>query len=92
VKLIEQFPELAVGSSKRDAEEELDQESSQRRKIGESSELAEDPRDKEADELLQEELQQMMIIVPKQWINIATLQTKYLLIDWEIYTEGTRKY
>ncbi|GJV36546.1 putative ribonuclease H-like domain-containing protein [Tanacetum coccineum] len=51
------IPELPAGSSKRDAEEELDQESYKRQKIGESSELAEEPRDKEADELSQEELQ-----------------------------------
>ncbi|GJT89584.1 putative ribonuclease H-like domain-containing protein [Tanacetum coccineum] len=38
--------ELAAGISKRDAEEELDQESSKRQKIGESSEPAEEPRDK----------------------------------------------
>ncbi|GJS10309.1 hypothetical protein Tco_0367105 [Tanacetum coccineum] len=50
-------PELAAGSSKKDAEEELDQESSKRQKTGKSSELAEEPRDKEADELSQEELQ-----------------------------------
>ncbi|GJV91883.1 hypothetical protein Tco_1539696 [Tanacetum coccineum] len=43
-------PELAAGSSKRAAEEELDQESSKRQKTGESSKLAEEPRDKEADE------------------------------------------
>ncbi|GKE38198.1 hypothetical protein Tco_1461603 [Tanacetum coccineum] len=42
-------PELASGSSKRDAEEELDQESSKRQKTSESSELAEEPRDKEDD-------------------------------------------
>ncbi|GJZ57977.1 hypothetical protein Tco_0613471 [Tanacetum coccineum] len=51
------IPELAAGSSKRDAEEELDQESFKRQKTGESSELAEEPRDKEANELSQEELQ-----------------------------------
>ncbi|GKA35442.1 hypothetical protein Tco_0721933 [Tanacetum coccineum] len=56
-------PEFSSRSSKRDAEEELDQESSKRQKTGESSELAEEPRDKEADELSQEELQQMMIII-----------------------------
>ncbi|GJX87199.1 hypothetical protein Tco_0339213, partial [Tanacetum coccineum] len=84
--------ELAVGSSKRDAEEELDQESSKRQKTCESSELAEESRDKEANELSQEELQQMMIIVPDQGMNVEALQTKYLIIDWEIYTEGTRKY
>ncbi|GJU46154.1 hypothetical protein Tco_1203420 [Tanacetum coccineum] len=65
-------PELAAGSSKRDAEEELDQE--------------------KADELSQEELQQMMIIVPEQGMNVEALQTKYPIIDWEIYTECTRKY
>ncbi|GJX25659.1 putative ribonuclease H-like domain-containing protein [Tanacetum coccineum] len=43
--------ELVAGSSKRAAEEELDQESFKRQKTGESSELAEEPRDKEADEL-----------------------------------------
>ncbi|GKC77845.1 hypothetical protein Tco_1128619, partial [Tanacetum coccineum] len=85
-------PELTVGSSKRDAEEELDQESSKMQKTDESSELAEKPRDKEADELSQEELQQIMIIVPEQGMNVEALQTKYGIIDWEIYTEGTRKY
>ncbi|GJT58270.1 putative reverse transcriptase domain-containing protein [Tanacetum coccineum] len=59
-------PELATRSSKRVAKEELDQESPKRQKTGESSELAEEPRDKEADELSQEELQQMMIIVIEQ--------------------------
>ncbi|GKE32215.1 hypothetical protein Tco_1451537 [Tanacetum coccineum] len=36
--------------------------------------------------------QQMMIIVPEQGINVEALQTKYHIIDWEIYTEGDRKY
>ncbi|GJY11987.1 hypothetical protein Tco_0381296 [Tanacetum coccineum] len=61
-------PELAARSSKRDAEE-LDQESSKKQKTGESSELAEEPRVKKADELSQEELQQMMIIAPEQGMN-----------------------
>ncbi|GKD91068.1 hypothetical protein Tco_1366575 [Tanacetum coccineum] len=69
------IPELAAGSSKRDAEEELDQESSKRQKISESSEPAEEPKDKE-EELSQEELQQMMIIVPDQGMNVEALQTK----------------
>ncbi|GKB23695.1 hypothetical protein Tco_0863096 [Tanacetum coccineum] len=46
-----------------------------RQKTGESSELAEEPRVKEADELSQEELQQMMIIVPEQGMNVKALQT-----------------
>ncbi|GJW86229.1 hypothetical protein Tco_0161569 [Tanacetum coccineum] len=84
-------PELGAGSSKTTTEEELDQESSKRKKTDESSELAEELRDKEVDELSQEELQQMMIIVPEQGMNVEALQTKYPIIDWEIYTEGTRK-
>nr|GFD02644.1 hypothetical protein [Tanacetum cinerariifolium] len=52
----------------------------------------EEPRDKEANELSQKELQQMMIIVPVQEMNVEALQTKYPIIDWEIYTKGTRKY
>nr|GEW51119.1 putative ribonuclease H-like domain-containing protein [Tanacetum cinerariifolium] len=86
------FPELAARSSKRDAKEELDQESSKSQKTSESSELTEEPKDKEADKLSQEELQQIMIIVPEQGMNVKALQTKYPIIDWEIYTEGTRKY
>ncbi|GJT47371.1 hypothetical protein Tco_0956086 [Tanacetum coccineum] len=69
-------PELASESSKRATEEELDQENSKRQKTGESSKLAKEPRDKEADELSQEELQQMMIIVLEQGMNVEALQTK----------------
>ncbi|GJR16493.1 hypothetical protein Tco_0799145 [Tanacetum coccineum] len=83
------IPESTVGSSKRDAEEELAQESSKRQKTRESSISAEEPKDKE-EELSQERLQQMMIIVPEQGMNVEALQTKYPIIDWEIYTEGTR--
>ncbi|GJT25878.1 hypothetical protein Tco_0895815 [Tanacetum coccineum] len=58
-------PKIAAESSKRAAEEELEQESSKRQKTGESTE----PRDKEDDELSQDELQQMMIIVLEQGMN-----------------------
>ncbi|GJW34028.1 hypothetical protein Tco_0054060 [Tanacetum coccineum] len=68
-------PELATRSSKRATEEEIGQQSSKKQK---------------PDELSQEELQQMMIIVPEQGMNIEALQTKYPIIDWEVYTEGSR--
>ncbi|GKE09935.1 hypothetical protein Tco_1413486 [Tanacetum coccineum] len=81
-------PELAVGSSKRDAGEELDQEISKRKKIGESSEPAKEPKDKE-EELSQEELQKMMIIVPEQRINVEALQTKDdLVMMWSLVKEN----
>ncbi|GKB44767.1 hypothetical protein Tco_0889709 [Tanacetum coccineum] len=53
-----EVPELAAGSSKRDAEEELDQGSSKRQKTGENLEPAEESKEKEDDELSQEEIQE----------------------------------
>ncbi|GJT00993.1 hypothetical protein Tco_0822162 [Tanacetum coccineum] len=87
-----EVPELAAGSSKRDAEEELDQGSSKRQKTSENSEPAEESKEKEDDELSQEELQQLMIIVPEEGMNVEALQTKYPIIDWEVYTEDSRMY
>ncbi|GKC86146.1 hypothetical protein Tco_1141863 [Tanacetum coccineum] len=84
------IPESTTRCSKRDAEEELVQESSKRQKTGESSVSAKEPKDKE-EELSQERLQQMMIIVLEQGMNVEALQTKYPIINWEIYTEGARK-
>ncbi|GJS42422.1 hypothetical protein Tco_0567465 [Tanacetum coccineum] len=59
-------PKVVAGSSKIDAEQELNQESSKRQKIGEGSEPAEESKD----ELSQEQLQHLMIIVPEEGINI----------------------
>ncbi|GJZ00592.1 hypothetical protein Tco_0518021 [Tanacetum coccineum] len=73
------IPESTAGSSKRDAEEELDQENSKRQKTGESSVSAEEPKDKK-EELSQERLQQMMIIVPEQGMNVEALQTKVVFV------------
>ncbi|GJZ16876.1 hypothetical protein Tco_0552999 [Tanacetum coccineum] len=79
-------PKVVAGSSKRDAEQELNQESSKRQKIGEGSEPAEESKD----ELSQEQLQQLMIIVPEEGMNVEALQTKYPIIDLEVYTEDSR--
>ncbi|GJR56092.1 hypothetical protein Tco_1406613 [Tanacetum coccineum] len=57
-----EVPELAAGSSKRDAKEELDQGNSKRQKTSENSKPAEESKEKENDEISQEELQQLMII------------------------------
>ncbi|GKE10037.1 hypothetical protein Tco_1413588 [Tanacetum coccineum] len=81
-------PKIAAESSKRDAEEELGQESSKRQNIGESPQQAKEPRDKEPDELSQEELQKMMIIVPEQMMNVEALQTKDDLVKlWSLVKE-----
>nr|GEX51275.1 hypothetical protein [Tanacetum cinerariifolium] len=58
------------------AEEELGQEEQKKQKVKE--------------DLSQERLQQMMVIIPEEGIHVEALQTKYPIIDWEIYTEGTR--
>ncbi|GJX24613.1 MAK10-like protein [Tanacetum coccineum] len=64
-----------AGGTKRAAEEELGQQSSKKQK---------------SDELSQEEIHQLMIIVPEERMNIEALQTKYPIIDWEVYTEDSR--
>ncbi|GKB14797.1 hypothetical protein Tco_0848720 [Tanacetum coccineum] len=46
---------------------------------------AEESKEKEDDELSQEELQQLMIIVPEEGMNVEAMQTKYPIINWEVY-------
>nr|GEU40394.1 retrotransposon protein, putative, unclassified [Tanacetum cinerariifolium] len=82
------IPKIAYESLKRAAEEELEQESSKRQKTRESSK----PREKEDDELTQEDLQQMVMIVLVKEVYVEALQVKYPIIDWEFYIEESRKY
>ncbi|GJT50978.1 hypothetical protein Tco_0977135 [Tanacetum coccineum] len=84
----DKVPKVVARSSKRDAEQELNQESSKRQKIGEGFE----PTEESKDELSQEQLQQLMIIVSEERMNVEALQTKYPIIDCEVYTEDSRKY
>ncbi|GJS69387.1 putative reverse transcriptase domain-containing protein, partial [Tanacetum coccineum] len=62
------------------------------KRAGEGSEPVEESKDKESDELSQEQLQQLMIIVLEEGMNVEALQTKYLIIDWEVYSKDTMKY
>nr|GEW80938.1 hypothetical protein [Tanacetum cinerariifolium] len=64
------IPKIADESSKRVAKEELEQESSKRQKTRKSSEL----REKEDDELTQEDLQQMVMIVPVEEVYVEALK------------------
>ncbi|GKG51601.1 hypothetical protein Tco_0541985, partial [Tanacetum coccineum] len=82
-------PKIAAGSLKRDVDEELNQESSKRQKTREGSKPAKESKDKESDELSQEQLQQLMIIVLEEGMNVESLQIKYPIIDWEVSTEDT---
>nr|GEV59267.1 putative polyprotein [Tanacetum cinerariifolium] len=62
-------------SLKRAAEEELEQESSKRQKTRESSK----PREKENDELTQEDLQQMVMILLVEKVYVEAIQVSELL-------------
>nr|GEZ93280.1 hypothetical protein [Tanacetum cinerariifolium] len=79
-------------SSKREAEEEIEHEGSKKQKTSEASGSAQEQLHEEEKELSQEDLQHLMIIVLEQEMNVEALQTKYPIIDWEIYTEDTKKY
>ncbi|GJS49389.1 hypothetical protein Tco_0599510 [Tanacetum coccineum] len=76
-----------VRSSKRDAEAELDHEGSKRQKTNEASGSVQEQPKEEEKELSQEDLQQMMMVVPVEEVYVEALQVKYLIIDWEVYTE-----
>ncbi|GJT66030.1 hypothetical protein Tco_1017510 [Tanacetum coccineum] len=74
---------------------EASEELVQRLQIEEREKYSEDDQAKmlqKPDELSQEELQQLIIIVPEEGMNIEALQTKYPIIDWEVYTEDLRMY
>ncbi|GJS98154.1 hypothetical protein Tco_0819324 [Tanacetum coccineum] len=83
---------VVARSSKRDVEQEINQESSKRQKIGEGSEPTQESKAKESDELSQEQLQQLIIIVPEEGMNVEALQTKYPIIESKVYTGDSRKY
>nr|GEV79081.1 hypothetical protein [Tanacetum cinerariifolium] len=80
--------EFAARSLKSGAEEELDQGSSKRKKTSESSKLAEASRDNDANELSQEDLQQMVIIRMYDTCGVHNVSTKdevdiYMLVEKE---------
>ncbi|GJV67479.1 hypothetical protein Tco_1482988 [Tanacetum coccineum] len=47
---------------------------------------------KEEKELLDAELQKLIMIVLVEEVHVEALQVKYPIIDWEVYSEDTRKY
>ncbi|GJS73614.1 hypothetical protein Tco_0706455 [Tanacetum coccineum] len=46
----------------------------------------------EEKELSEEELQKLIMIVLVEEVYVEALQVKYPIIDWEVYSEDTRKY
>ncbi|GJS23775.1 hypothetical protein Tco_0452407 [Tanacetum coccineum] len=81
-----------VGRSKRAAEAELDHEGSKRQKANKSPGSVQEQPEEEKKELSQEDLQQMIMVVPVEEVYVEALQVKYPIIDWEVYTEESRKY
>ncbi|GJV92286.1 hypothetical protein Tco_1540099 [Tanacetum coccineum] len=77
---------VEVGSSKRATEVELDHEGSKRQKTNEASGSVQEQPKEEEKELSQEDLQQMIMVVPVEEVYIEALQVKYPIIDWEVYT------
>ncbi|GJY90663.1 hypothetical protein Tco_0505859 [Tanacetum coccineum] len=67
----------------------LQEESSKRQKTREGSEPTEELK---ADEISQEDLQQMIMVVLVEEVYVEALQVKYPIIDWEVYFEATKKY
>ncbi|GJX26916.1 hypothetical protein Tco_0233212 [Tanacetum coccineum] len=43
-------------------------------------------------ELSEEELQKLLVVVPVEEVYVEALQVKYPIIDWEVYSEDTRRY
>ncbi|GJS75772.1 hypothetical protein Tco_0725653 [Tanacetum coccineum] len=80
--------------TKRIAEETLLQKSFKKLRAAEASrsEPIQEQPTKEPKELSKEELKKMLEIVPVEEFKVEALQVKYPIIDWEIHTEGSRKY
>nr|GEZ04795.1 hypothetical protein [Tanacetum cinerariifolium] len=47
---------------------------------------------KTAEDVSEEDLKQMMQLVPVEEVYVEALQVKHQIIDWEIHTEGQRNY
>ncbi|GJR96278.1 hypothetical protein Tco_0268452 [Tanacetum coccineum] len=92
--LFKKDTEVEKTTTKRVAEETLLQESFKRLRTAKasSSEPIQEQPTGEPNELSEEELMKMMEIVPVEEIKAEALQVKSTVIDWEIHTEGSRKY
>ncbi|GJQ97895.1 hypothetical protein Tco_0009034 [Tanacetum coccineum] len=83
--------ELEVQRLKRAGQEVLEKPV-KRQKIGEASGSGEEQSTEKEKELSEEELQKLLVIVPVEELVIQPLQVKYPIIDWEVYSEDTRRY
>nr|GEW75296.1 ankyrin repeat-containing protein [Tanacetum cinerariifolium] len=81
-------------TKKRVAEETLLQESFKKLKAVEvsCSYFTQDTPTHDPKEMSEEDVQNMLEIVPVFKFKVKSLQVKYHLIDWEIHSEGSRSY
>ncbi|GJU45713.1 ribonuclease H-like domain-containing protein [Tanacetum coccineum] len=57
-----------------------------------SSEPSQEQSTEEPKELSEEDLKEMLEIVLVEETKVEALQVKYPIVDWEVHTEGSRKY
>ncbi|GJV07582.1 hypothetical protein Tco_1345238 [Tanacetum coccineum] len=76
------------------AGQDVEAKPAKRQRTKEVSESVQEQTNKEpkTNELSQEQLNQMVIIVPDEGINVEALQTKYPIIGWEVYSEDTMQF
>ncbi|GKB60423.1 putative ribonuclease H-like domain-containing protein [Tanacetum coccineum] len=86
--------EVEKTKTKRVAEETLLQESFKKLQTAKalSLEPIQEQSTEEPKELSEKDLKKMLEIVPVEEFKAEALQVKYPIIDWEIHTEGSRKY
>ncbi|GKB09564.1 hypothetical protein Tco_0837876 [Tanacetum coccineum] len=63
-----------------------------RKRAGETQSDQSAKRQKMKDNAEKEDFKEYLNIVPEEGMNVEALQTKYPLIDWEIYTEDSRVF
>ncbi|GJY80955.1 hypothetical protein Tco_0493706 [Tanacetum coccineum] len=76
------------------AGQDVEAKPAKRQRTEEVSESVQEQTDEEpkTDELSQEQLNQMVIIVPDEGINVEALQTKYPIIRWEVHSDDTMQF
>ncbi|GJR22097.1 hypothetical protein Tco_0970624 [Tanacetum coccineum] len=57
-----------------------------------ASSLGEEQSVEKEKELLEVELQKLLVVVLVEEVYVEALQVKYPIIDWEVYSEDTRRY
>ncbi|GKF32838.1 hypothetical protein Tco_0102636, partial [Tanacetum coccineum] len=67
-------------------------EQAQKRQSGSMISLSQEQSTEEPKELSEEDLKEILEIVPVEETKAEALQVKYPIVDWEVHTDGSRKY